>query len=617
MSPRTTIALLCTVVAVGLYIQFGERRRENSDERKMAARLAVKFDPDAVTRLHIDTPSGLFILERTNHAWRLTSPVQAQADASAVLRIIDTLAGLRKSEIITAEEMRSLDIRAEDYGFYPPRATISLQIGDDSVVMLIGRDSASHQQLYMKRDNSDDIIVTSRDILAALPSSVLDIRDRRLFNGQPGRIRRIELTAGDRLFSASRNEEDQWNIDRPVFARGTSSTIRQWLDRLFEFRIADFIADSVAAGSLYGFDQPTAQVSLLADSLATPQVLKIGRAADVDETSYYATLVGQDAVFTVSRDVVDLLKKDTAEFRDNRLLAIPLMNIGFIQLSDGERILQMARNTQQVWEVISPKRFVADEGKIQGLLSTWSGAMVQEFIDSPVAGEANFGISDASPTLRLAQQLPAAAPANGQTNNHVAANEVLDVTIQFGNSSETGGLFIAKAGNPTVMRIARKFLETFTLNPLDFRDPVILTIEPADIRRINQILGTADITVERTGQVFRAKSPQEVANATGIDDIVDTVSHLVAARLVEEDPLDLAAYGLDKPVRQVVLGLSGSSGINKVILIGSEAEPGETFVMIQGNDMVFTLPDAVINVLTRPVASPPAGPVVESAPEPE
>jgi len=605
MSLRTTILLLVAVIVIGVYIQFGERRRENTDERKAAARLAVKFDPDRVTGLRLESPAGLFILVKTNHSWRLTSPVLANADDASILLILDTLAGLRRSEMISPEEMRELKIDVSDYGFHPPRVKIGITGTGTELEILIGRDAPGGKQLYVKHANMDEIIVTSRDILATLPGSVLDMRDRRLFSGHPGGIKRIELQAGDKVLHAARNEADQWNIDRPLYARGASNVIRQWLDGLYEFRIEDFIADSVAAGSLYGFDTPIAQLSLLTDSRSVPQILKIGRAADVAETTYYATLVGQDAVFSVSQQVVDWLQKNTSDFRDNRLLAMPAMNIGYIEMSDGERILQLARSTQNVWEVISPKKFLADDMKIQRLLSTWSGAKVNRFIDSPALETNAVTMADTKTYIRFSLQtpLPSTTETGSETNNHHVVNEHADVTFMIGSTNGSQSVVMTMAGRAYLMELSSTLLDAFTLNPLEFRDPVVLSIAPGELRRISQKSGTLETLVERTNILFRTKSPQEVPDTGAVDEIISEVTRLMAARLVEEDPPDLSIYGLDNPTRQLVLGVSGATGINKVIQFGHSTGYGETYAKIQGTDMVFTLTDRVVNILTKPVAN--------------
>jgi hypothetical protein len=594
--------MLCAVIAVGLYIQFGERYRDTVEERRAAARLAVRFDPESVTSLRIDTPAGLFTLEKTNDLWRITSPSPGSADANTVMRILDTLASLHRSTIITAEEQADLQLDPAQYGFQPPRAQVSLTAGNDRTTILIGRDAPGGDQLYIKQSDSADILVTRRDLLAALPASLLDLRDRRLFSSQPGRIKRIEIESRDRLLHASRTDDDQWNIDRPTAARGANATIRQWLDRLYEFRIADFIADSVAAASLYGFDEPLVQVSLSTDTKSPPQTLKIGRPADVNNTAYFALLVGQEAVFTVNQDVVDWLRSDTAQFRDNRVMPIPVPNIMFIQMTDGDMSLHLQLSTQSVWEVISPKRFAANDRKVQELLGAWSGARVESFYDPPLFPDQPHGITNSQRSILFSRTPPTGngTTATVVTNGTGSATIEQELIMVIGLTNQAGNVYASSARDNTIVEISGDVLDTFSVNPLDYREPGVLAVDPAGIRRLTQRTGTMERSVERTNVLFRTVTAHATPDMEVIDTIMSLVTRLRALRFVEEDSRDLAAYGLDQPARQLIIGLSTGTAINRVLLFGS-ATATETYAMVQGGDVVFTLSNDVVEALMRPL----------------
>lgn len=599
MNGRTTLLLLGAVISTGLYIQFAERYRDTVEERRAAARLALRFDPEAVTSLSIYTPAGLFTLERSNDVWRITSPSPGLADENAVMRILDTLAGLRRSEIITAEEQKDLQLDVAQYGFQPPRAHVTVTTGSDSTTLLIGRDAPGGDQLYLKQSDSADILVTRRDLLATLPASLLDLRDRRLFSSQPGRIKRIELEASDRVLHASRTDDEQWQIDRPTSARGANATIRQWLDRLYDFRITDFVANSVAAASLYGFDEPIAQVSLSTDTKSPTQTLKIGRPADVNNTTYYALLVGQEAVFTVDQEVVDWLRYDPALFRDTRVLVIPVMNISFIQMTEGDVSLQLQRNTQNIWEVVSPKRFAADDRKVQHLLGAWSGARIDAFFDPPQQPDQPHGITNSQKSI-LFSRSPRSTIATGITNGTSAAMLDQELAMVIGFTNQAGRLYVSPTHNNVIMEISGDVLGTFSVNPLHYREPGILAVDADTIRRLTQKIGERDYVVERTNAVFNTTTPDEAPTVENIEIILTLVTRLNALRFIEEDSRNLAAYGLKEPSRQLIIGLSSGTTINRVLLFGTSTET-ETYAMVQGSDVVFTLANDVVTVLMNPV----------------
>ena len=602
MHGRTTFILLAAVATLGIYIQVGERNRESQEQRRANTRLALRFEPDLVTNIRINTPAGMFTLEQTNGAWRMTSPSRGPADGNAILRLLDTMAALRRSEIITEEEQRTLGLDPAEYGFAPPRAHVTMEFPDRSMTLLIGRDAPGGDQVYLMLEGQRDILVTGRDLIAALPGGQRDLRDRRLFPSQPGRIRRIEIDARDRTFHATRIEDEQWIIERPAPSRGANAEIRQWLDRLYEFRIVEFVADSVAAASLYGFEEPFIQVALSTDPKSLPHILKVGRPADANNQAYYAMVVGQEAVFTIDQAAVEWLRHDPGEFRDPRVMTIPAAAINHIQMTDGDRILVLQRTTHLVWEVVSPKKLAADDRRVQQLLGAWTGARAIRFLDPPFSPET----SAATPIERrsiLFARSPRPLVASGNATNASSVTTDNDVLITLAAESPAGQLLVTASPFPSLLEVNAALAQEISVNPMTFRETRILAIDGSQIRRITQRIGTHEISVERTNALFRALSTREVPDTDAIDTVIDSVSRLRATRFVAEDPRDLAAYGLESPERQLILSMTSGDSINRVLAFG-HSEHGETFALLQGSDTVFTLPDDRVERLMKPVANP-------------
>ncbi len=592
MNGKTTIWLLLMTIALGAYIAIIDREQDSTSERRTAARLAFRFRPETIVSLRVDTPSGLFVLQRNqDQQWRMLNPVDAPADANAVLRLLDAFAAVRWSQVITPEEQRTLGLGPDRYGFTPPRAAVTFDDDAQAFTVFIGRDAPGRHHVYLKRSDRDDIYTASRDLLMLLPASAQDLRDRRLTALPPGRVRRIDIRAGNEVFQASRASEEHWQIERPVRARGAGNTIRQWLHRLYDFRVHEFIAESVAAGALYGLDQPRMSLSLSGDPGELPQTLLIGNPIDVDRTFYYATRPGQDSVFSVSAEVVEWLQAETVYFRDHRLLPFPANEIQSIQMNHGERSIRLTLNTQRVWEVVSPKRFTAASETVEQFLTVWTGTMIQGFIDDPSPAIGKYGLDQTNRVLRF-----------GRSSATGAGNE-RETVIILGDTDTSGTLHATIDGAAFIITLPAALTNYFTVNSSIFRDPVILALDPPAIQRISQRSNGEERIVERTDAWFRPPDATKVPDTDAIDAIVRAAARLSVARFIEEDPRDLERYGLRNPLAQTTFGLSGAGG-NRVLIFGTQASEDEIYAMRQGTDVVFTLPASVVKTLLKAVANP-------------
>jgi hypothetical protein len=92
-----------------------------------------------------------------------------------------------------------------------------------------------------------------------------------------------------------------------------------------------------------------------------------------------------------------------------------------------------------------------------------------------------------------------------------------------------------------------------------------------------------------------------------VDGLLALLHPLVAVDLVEENPADLARYGLGTPAAALVVGLTGDAGIAKTLLLGGAAGASHRYAMMQGQDVVFLVDEEIRDRLTAPLYENPAG----------
>lgn len=614
----TTLVLLVSVLLLGGYIALVERRADEQDRRQERARRALRFEPTRVTSVRMATANLQVALEKEAGTWRLSSPVRARADAGEVARILDTLEALVRSEVITGREQREQHLTPGDFGFAQPRARISLRENGRDMTLLVGRDTPLGGNMFLKLETEASIFVASTNLLAILPTSAADLRERQIFMGFPGEVSRLDIKRADGLLQLTRANQGLWRMQKPFTGRAAFAAVQNLLDRLFEVRVVDFVADTIAAASLYGLDEPTAQITLAGARNAGEQVLRLGRPVEGRTNEVYATLEGTENVFTLPANLLDVVAVKAAELRDRRLLTLPAYDIGFIRSVEGERALSLARAEDGTWSATEPRPFKVSDQRMQELLSEWSGLRIETFIDNPGTNLAQWGLSPPARRLTFARHPPTpGADTNAPT---LDPDEFITVLVAREDQPNRDLVLVKLENEDALFRISREGLAALPMQPLYYRDPQVLTVDPAEVRSLIRMVDGQEQRAERTSPTneFRATAGARLQSAA-VSNILAALKNVRAQDFVVEDPEVLDSWGLGDPRATLSIGLSSQGAIGKAIVFGDEAGPDAVFAMVRGQGLVFTLPRTTRDQLLAPLypITTETAPLADPVPNPQ
>lgn len=599
MGGRSTIVLLVLVLGLGGFIWFVERKSESTAERKDQARRAFRIDPGSVTFLRIDSTNSNVVCERRQGEWLMTSPVTARADAGALDRLLESFHSLSRSDVITESEREELDLDLAAYGLDQPRARITYGDEKRRQTVLVGRDAPLGGHLYVMEEGHTEIVVTGTNLLASLPSTSVDLRDRRLFAGLPGDVVRLDVRRSDGFLQLIRGKELDWRIQKPVEARAAVSAVQGFLDTLFGLSVAEFIAETSAGAALYGLDEPMAQLTIISGKGPGEQTLLLGKRVESSTNLLYAAVLGVDAVYAVADSVLESLRIRLEDLRDRRLVTLMASEIQHIAIRDDEKQLVLQRNEDGSWNVMEPRQYKADLGRVQLLLSEWTGARVERFIDNAPVTNA----LDSDRSVTLSATLPAATDSPGAdaaTARDAAQRVVVHV---LDGPDEFGLVRVLREGEKTALAVNAAVLQAASVDPLVYRDREVLSVDPATVRSlsIQTSAGTWNVRREGTND-FRAIAPgQIVTDAAAIGNVLQALRSVRAAGYLSESVTDLELRGLATPVAQVTIGLTGESGISKTLLMGADAGPDSVYGMIRGQDAIFTVEKSIRDNVLRPL----------------
>lgn len=586
MNVRTTWLLLLLVLGLGAFIAFFERKSDSTERSRELAQLALRLQPDAITRVRLVSPAFTMELAKQGDGWRIMAPLQAPADDSRIEQLLLGLALLPRSHIVTEDQLKRRRQKPEDFGFDQPRWRIATGNRDTESMLLVGRDAPTGESLYLQVTGRNEVIVVPTNLLALLPISVSDFRDRRLVPGDPEDVARLELRSRSGFVQLSRTGSGDWTMVKPVATRTQGDVVKDILKKLHAARIVEYVASSTVGASLYGLDEPVVQCAVQSRDGAIEKTILLGKQVEGSTNLVYATRTGEEEIFTVDRALLDTLARSAADVRDRRLLPLPPARIAGIAIEVGEDKVALER-TNGAWFIVSPRFAPADALKVQLALSEWTGSQVRRFDDEPGTNLAALGF------------VPPARKFVFRTDATDADAELpTAMTCLVSSVVSTDGTQAARFDDEGTLRMVDT--NAFGLlrpSPLYFRDPVVLAIETGGVR---------GLTFERAGRSLTL--PFEVSNAppAAAEAVLRLLRPLRARTLVTEDTRNLQRFGLQPPEATLAVGLTGTGGISRIVVLGTAAPDGGRYAMVMGQDLVFTIDGKEADELWRPIAALPA-----------
>lgn len=584
MSGRTTWTLLILVLLTGGFIWFFERRADSTDMQMERARYALRLQPERISRIQIESGNLRLQLARQGEGWFITSPMQTAADGARVDRLLTQLLLLPRSQIITAEQLRRKKQKPADYGLDQPRWRIAMGDRDGGMTLLVGRDTPAADGVYMQVAGRGEIVVTSTNLLTALPAGVADFRDRRLLPGRPDEVARLELRSRAGFVQAVRSAAGSWQVTKPVTARADAAAIQMLLERLFTANIADFEASSKVGASLYGLDEPVAQCAILLREGAVGQAVMLGKTVEGRTNLVYATKQGDDEIYTVDADLLAALTIAPDDLRDRRLFPYPPQLVAALRIEDAGQAVTLER-TNGAWFVTSPRLVPADPQKMQLALAEWSGARVRIFNDQPGTNLAALGFAPPARKIVFAVTAPAAEPAG-----------IAEFAVEVGSTREPGALRAVRVtGDASLLHIDASTLVTLPSDPLYYRDPAVLFVDTGAVRSIVFETGgrTNSVTFDASNTV-----------PAGASALLAALQPLRARELTTEDTTNLERYGLQPPRATLTLTMASTGTLGRILLLGGAAPAGGCYAAIQGQDLVFVLDERDAGTIWK-LAPPP------------
>ena len=579
MNFKTTLIIVILLIGIGgaYYLFFQEAPDDASTDEKPTIHQVYSVTRDTVQQVEIafaDTAYQNLKLKRDDAGnWRLTKPIQVDADSEKVNQVLDDFLNKRIKQTLEVPELTQ-------YGLEAPSITLSLWTNGTTpaVTFLIGK-KAINFSVYAKEKSEAHIFLIESSALDDLTKSTTDLRDRSMIKFDTETVAGIQLQQRDTGSAIHCEKRDNtWRVIHPTEAKADAEEIETLLSELRTLKVSTFEGDGANANvparlKKYGLDTPRIQAQIT-DADHT-YAINIGSAVPADTGTqgqvYVKVSVHQDAIYTVSENVYNLLNKSVFDLRDKRVIDFQRTDTIRFEIKQDNETTIGTRNYDDTWELQTPAgKIKADADAVSDLIFGVDSLEAAAFVDGPIKNLASYGL--ASPSIEVA---------------FTQRGETKPAVLLIGNRTQDGTVYVKSEQSEQVVRVKPALIDNIALGAAWLRDKQVLDFHIDDAIRLTFIAsGEEPITCQRLGTNWRITTPvQEDANNVEVNAIIYELDDLMAEAFVRRKP---ASTGFDKPNVQLTVELRNQKVYT--LQIGKPDASGRFYARLQHEpDLIFLL----------------------------
>jgi len=605
MTFRMTFRLALLVAFLGGLLWLVQHRfLSERPERQHDLRL-IPVAAEDVTAVSIRRGSMDVVCVRGPEGWQIERPIKARADDAALARLVSVFEVLTRQETVTEAQRAARGLSLEDYGLAEPAATLDILSAKGRHRLAVGGAAVVGDSVYVRLNGESDIVATAGSLLAVTPRTVDDIRDRRLLRGEPFQIARVDLSWSGSSVRLAR-EAGRWMVLQPVRFRADPSVVEHLLQDLFGLGADRFVWDPAnetnRAGAVrvetygLGADEAALRVGVWVASDEIGQELVVGKPTPDDPDRVFARMRGSDSVFAVKRQLAERCRLALQDLLDRNVFPIQAGDVGRIEVSQGNRSVQLIRGAGDGWSLAEPVKWKADDAILADRVRLFVALKVAAFQEGATRTPDALGFTPPWCSIRLASSAAGSSPAPER--------------LLISSLPAKDGYVLARFEHAdTVFCLPADFaarLGPSPADPLAYRDRRMLAIPPEAVSRLSRVRAGREQTVVRdpAGGWTAVAPPNSAANIEAVTNILAELTALRALRIEYSGPDNPDAYGLNDSATVLTIGVSAGQGIRKSLLMGYRAKTDGIYAMVQGQDVIFVLEKGLVARLTADLAVP-------------
>ncbi len=562
MKLRSTIWLLVVAACLYAFIHFYVAKKPGTREEAEQSRYVTSFDRGDVDGFTIYRGGELVVeLSMRDGKWEVTRPVKDRADEALVAQVFTTLERIEKHEEIAPDPGEQPRASWSEYGLSSPKMRVDFVGKNPPASLLIGREAAVDNKIYVAVEGDDRIFVTDLAVREAINREADDFRDPQLSGIPATQVRKVVIGTGEGQLEIEKDGE-YWNIVRPLRARADTERVAELVRGATTLRAEKFVAPDSDDLAEYGLDTLRGTVTLhTEDEVFAFDIGAVVKSEDEEakpETpaGVYARHAERNTVVVLPVEVENFLRANPGDLRDKHLMRLNLDVVDRVKLELGGAPPITFVREKEDWTMVENGR-KANGQKIIELLNTLRNSQAAAFISDTPADAEKYGLQDPQLRISVSSYASENVPEGGAGEHPIHR-------LAFGKT-EGDVVYARLEEEPFIVSVNRQLVEEIALDPLKWNALPVFTFTLEELTEIRRTLGDHTVQLRRNEAGAWTLEGGEVDSA-GAASLGNTLARLRAVRWL--GALE-TAHGLENPVARIEFTAGG--GTHR-LLIGSELD---------------------------------------------
>jgi hypothetical protein len=576
----------------------------------------ARFKTEDVKKVSIHEGGRALDFAREDAGWKLLVKDKTAFDVerSRIDDLLDKLSGLRAD----GKDIRDKADPKTDGLDKPATVKVTAEAGKDKekktreYTFLLGKQEGGEKgKVFVQVAGWDRVNAVEGELLKLAQRPALAYRNRHVVNFSMFDAARVDVDRSGEKY-ALEHADNKWRLAAPVQADLDQAKADSLPRDLAQLEAVEFITADPKAEDLdkvYGLAKPAATVKVaFTDKKKAEQVVELGKKRDGKE-EYYARIRGDNAVFTVKKDVYETLTRDSLSLRSAELWKLAPDEIAEVRIRRGEEY--DLKREGEAWKLSGPFSAPVAADQLKALTEELAHPKADKFVAHAATDLAMYGLDN--PYLRVTVK-PGAKKEKEKEPEKTKDKDTKERVLLVGKPVDKDGKArYARLGDTeAIFVLGEKAVAAVDHGALDLLDRKLLAVSPNTIKSIRTTTDKETFTLNRDRdgwKVERSDGPAFTPDAESADDAVLLWARLTAQKLVAYgNKVDLAKFGLEKPGTTVTIVTAEKGNKDKAektiehkLLLGDEVKDtkGTRYARIEGQPAVAVLDASVVTELQR------------------